>query len=77
MIFYHRSILAKNQDLIEVFDQDILNYLQYNYKKNYTSYKADTPLISGTLIAKNPYQKTFDRNLKMLRTPIFSMLSII
>ncbi len=63
--------------MTEIFDKDILQFLKYEYKKNFTIYKSDTPLICGTLVNKNSFQNLFDRKLKMLRTPIFSMLSII
>jgi len=77
MIFYQRGIFAGNQDLTEIFDKDILEFLKYEHKKNFTIYKSDTPLICGTLVNNNSSQNIFDRKLKMLRTPIFSMLSII
>ena len=77
MIFYQRGVLARNQDLTEIFDKNILEFLKYEYKKNFTIYKSDTPLICGTLVNKNNFQNIFDRKLKMLRTPIFSMLAII
>jgi len=63
--------------LTEIFDKDILEFLKYEYKKNFTIYKSDTPLICGTLENKNRFLNIFDRKIKMLRTPIFSMLSII
>lgn len=70
-------MIAQNKDLTEIFDLEILDFLKYEFKKNYTIYKNDTPLICGTLINRNRYQNIFDRKLKMLRTPLFSMLSII
>ena len=68
---------CQNKGLTEILDGEILEFLKYEYKKNYTIYRTDTPLICGTLVNRNRYQNIFDRKLKMLRTPIFSMLSII
>ena len=36
-------MIAQNKDLTEIFDLEILDFLKYEFKKNYTIYKNDTP----------------------------------
>ena len=48
-------MLAKNQDLTEIFDQEILDYLKYIFKKDFLKYRTMTPLICGTVVKKNEF----------------------
>lgn len=76
MLFYERGILSQNKDLIEIKDKKILNELAYQYKKDYLTYRTSTPLISGTVVTSKNNQGIFERKLKMLRAPIFSLLAV-
>lgn len=52
--------------------------MRYHYKKNQIEFKNKTPLICGSVIMKRfPNSCMFERRLKMLRAPIFSLLTII
>ena len=69
--------MAKNLDLIEIKDQSILQDLEYDFQKNYLIYQTYTPIICGSIVKKHQNQSVFERKLKMLRTPIFALLSIL
>lgn len=76
MIFYERGTLAANVGLTEIEDPEILKMIKYDYAKNYVDIRSSTPIICGTVISKQFGQPQFQRKLKMLRTPIFSLLSL-
>lgn len=63
-IHYQRGLLAKNQELTEIFDTEILSYLKYQFKKDYLKYRTLTPLICGTVIKRNDNQDILTGNLK-------------
>lgn len=75
-IHYERGVLACNRELIEIKDTKILKELRYQYEKDYLENRSETPMICGTVVSREPGQGVFDRKLKMLRTPIYSMLAI-
>lgn len=75
-IFYQRGILAQNKGLTEVTDPAIVEELTYQYKKDYLSYRTNTPLICGTVVKREHGHGVFDRKLKMLRASVYSLLSV-
>lgn len=50
--------------------------LKYDYSRNKIELRNSTPYIFGTVVNKLPLQNHFERRLKMLRTPIFGLLSV-
>lgn len=77
MIFYERGVMAQNTGLIEILDESILKELKYEYQRNKWDYRTATPLISGSVVNRGPGYHLFERKLKMLRLPLFSLLSVI
>lgn len=75
-IFYERGTLAANVGLTEIDDPEVLKLLKYDYSRNKIELRNTTPYIFGTLVTKAHNQKQFERRLKMLRTPIFGLLSV-
>ena len=75
-IYYERGLFSSNHDLTEIHDEAILKELEYDFNKNYTIYRTETPLICGGIINKQPWQNYYERKLKMLRVNLFSLLSI-
>jgi len=76
MIFYNRAIISHNSDLVEIKDKELVEKLKLDHNYNYGTYKSMTPIICGTIINKGCNQKVFERKLKMLRAPLFSLLQI-
>lgn len=76
-IFYERGILACNRELAEVRDPEVLDELRFQYENSGNANKTLTPLICGTLINHKPGQAVFERKLKMLRTSLYSLLSVV
>jgi len=75
-IFYERSAVALNTGLIEIRDEQLLAHLKYEYNKEYLLYRTDTPLIRGTVVNRLQSQERFERPLKMMSTPLYTLLSI-
>jgi len=75
-IFYQRGILAANVGLTEINDPEMLRLLKYDYSKNKIELRNTAPYIFGTVVSKASNQRQFERRLKMLRTPIFGLLSV-
>lgn len=76
MIFFERGILAQNNELKEITDDKVLKMLRYEFNKDYLKSRSMTPQICGTIIQKESFYSTFQRKLKMLRVPIFSLLAL-
>jgi hypothetical protein len=51
-IYYERGLFSSNHDLTEIHDEAILKELEYDFNKNYTIYRTETPLICGGIINK-------------------------
>jgi hypothetical protein len=51
-IYYERGLFSRNHDLTEIHDEAVLKELEYDYNKNYTTYRTDTPLICGGIVNK-------------------------
>ena len=49
-IFYERSSVAHNKELIEIRDEQMLAHLKYEFNKEYLLYRTDTPIIRGTVV---------------------------
>lgn len=76
LIFFERGVLAQNRELKEITDEKILKELKYEFNKEFLKNRTLTPLISGSFINKEYGQVPFQRKLKMLRAPIFSLLAL-
>lgn len=76
-IYYERGILSQNHELREIVDQDILDHLKYQFKKDYLKNRTSTPQISGTVVSRGSHHAAFERKLKMLRLPLYALLSIL
>ena len=76
MVFYDRAILGNNSGLVEIKDKEFVRKLKLDHNYNYGTYKSMTPIICGTITNKAHNQKVFERKLKMLRAPLFSLLQI-
>ena len=74
MIFYDRYMLSHNSGLIEIKDKEFVQKLKFDHNTNYGKYKSMTPIICGTVTNKSYHMKIFQRKLKMLRAPLFSLL---
>ena len=74
MIFYDRSIFNHNRGLVEITDKEFLNKLKVDHNRKYGMYKSMTPIICGTVINNGLDQPIFERKLKMIRAPLFSLL---
>ena len=51
-IYYERGLFSSNHDLTEIHDEAILKMLEYDFNKNFTIYRTETPLIFGGIINK-------------------------
>lgn len=76
MIFYDRYMFSHNNGLVEIKDKELIKQLKLDHNFNYGKYKSMTPIICGTITNKAYNQKLFQRKLKMLRAPLFSLLQI-
>ena len=72
MVFYNRKEIQENQGLTEIKDQEFLEKLKKDFKLK--TYMSRSPIICGTIVNKSHAQKTFDRKLKMVRAPLFTLL---
>jgi len=70
-------VLAANQGLVEIKDAELLEKLKSDFAFNYRKFNSTTPLICGTILNHGSGQPVFDRKLKMLRAPIFSLLQML
>lgn len=75
-VFYERGTLAANVGLTEIDDPEMIKLLKYDYSRNKIELRNSSPYIFGTVVNKGLNQKHFERRLKMLRTPIFGLLSV-
>ena len=77
LIFYQRGNLAVNPELNRVNDEEILAQLRYEYMRNKSDYRTDAPLIAGSIVNHGLGYHKFERKLKMVRTPLFALLSVV
>lgn len=73
---YQRGLLAQNRDLVEIRDKEILDELDYQFKKDFLKHRTTTPIICGSFVKRSPGQGLFDRKLKMLRTSLYCLLAV-
>jgi len=66
--------MSKNEGLIEVKDKEFLAKLKNDFNGNYSKFMSYSPLICGTINNRGIGQPVFDRKLKMLQAPLFSLL---
>ena len=75
MIFYERrGILQSNEGLVEIKNTEFVEKLKKDFNNNYHHFRSMAPIICGTVVGKDFKQGKFDRKLRMLRAPIFSLL---
>lgn len=74
MVFYERSILHPNKGLTEIKDDVLLEKLRRNFNNNNKHYGSMSPIICGTVVNAGQTYRIFERKLKMLRAPIYSLL---
>lgn len=51
-VHYQRGVLATNKGLTEITDEEILNELRYEHKREYVKQRALTPFICGSVVEK-------------------------
>jgi hypothetical protein len=74
MIFYERGVWSNNNGLIEIKDEEFLSQLKADFGFNYRKFNSYSPQICGTIVNHGLGQPVFDRKLKMVRAPIYSLL---
>ena len=65
-----------NKGFSEIKDAEFLQELKEDFNKNYIHYGSMNPIICGTIVDKCHLQGTFDRKIKMIRAPLFSLLTV-
>ena len=55
MVFYNRTVLTNNEDLIEIKDKEFLTQLKADFNNNYKHFGSQTPIICGSIVNKAHY----------------------
>lgn len=71
-IFYEQSTCAENEGLIEIKNQDVIQEINDNLNLNLKDNFMVAPFIIGSVVSGG-----FDRKLRMLRSDLFTLLSVI
>ena len=63
-----------NKGITEIKDTAFLNQLKFDFNSNFRHYGSLNPIICGTIVDKTYFQEPFERKLKMIRAPLYSLL---
>ena len=60
--------------LTEIKNEEFLTLLKNEFHSNSRDYKSMAPIICGTIVNKAQNSRQFDRKLKMIKAPLFTLL---